>query len=422
MLQIKYKKCRLRPGAVPIRNFHSINNLLTDKDSLSQQEIDIKNLTPRKEVSEENEIFLIPRRKKSDNEDAENENTNVHYHTYSKSQDYNSEENDDLYVQLSRDMNKEDISTSIHDSKLKKLKSEIKESVKTLKCDNNYSPDFIEVMTESMNEDKRKTQISSKVIRAKKFNKAIECSIKRYDSSSEDETSKTLQDNIDSIRSYSKKKSMKNKLRICNDLCINNRELVTLNYSCLDMQNKIFDAVSENEILFEDFLEVCTEVSIPHGWSCLVTSKGHGTTVVYLYMGITKDGLPFVEKQGFIRSDMVLHCAVANREIDPLMHNLVKERKMRNLLDIEIFIDEFDQRVICQGKISNVFFLLLILNNFFFPQIGIHDRKNFEDFDITKVAYEDGIRWRHVSCSLIINNNSSRCTKCAKLSYILNKS
>ncbi|XP_011258398.1 uncharacterized protein LOC105252625 isoform X2 [Camponotus floridanus] len=398
VIKIKYKKCRLRPGAVPIRNFHLVNNLSTNKDSLSQHEIDIRNLTPREETSEESEIFLIPRRKKSlsDNEDAENENTNVHYHTYSKSQDYNSEENDDLYIQLSREMDKEDIDISINDSKLKKLKSEIKESVKTLKCDNNYNPDFIEIMT---NEDKKKTQISSKLIRAKKFNKATECSIERYDSSEDETSMKTLQHNVDSVRSYSKKKPMKKLIR--NDLYINNKELATLNYNCLDMQNKVFDAVSENEILFEDFLEVCTEVSIPHGWSCLVTSKGHGTTVVYLYMGITKDGLPFVEKQGFIRSDMVLHCAVANREIDPLMHNLVKERKMRNLLDIEIFIDEFDQRVICQG---------------------IHDRKNFQDFDMTKVAYEDGIRWRHVSCSLIVNNNSSRCTKCAKLSHILNKS
>lgn len=373
MLQIKYKKCRLRPGAVPIRNFHSVNNSSIDNDSINQHEINIKNLTPKKEASEESEIFLIPRRKESfsdnedaenknslsDNEDAENENTDVDYHTYSISQDYNSEENDDFYIQLSTDMDNDDINISMHDSKLKKLKSEMKESIKRFKYDNNCSPDFIEVKTESMNEDKKNTQIPSKLIHTKKFNKVTECSIERYDSS-EDETSvKTLQYHVDSMRSYSKKKSM-NKLRIHNDLYINNREFVTLNYNCLDTQSKMFDTVSENEILFEDFLEVCTEVSIPHGWSCLVTSKGHGTTVVYLYMGITKDGLPFVEKQGFIRSDMVLHCTVINREIDPLMYNLVKERKMRNLLDIEIFIDEFDQRVICQGKITNVFFFLLL--------------------------------------------------------------
>lgn len=121
------------------------------------------------------------------------------------------------------------------------------------------------------------------------------------------------------------------------------------------MQNKA--AYNEiNELLFEDFLEMCTEVSIPRGWSCLVTSKGHDTTVVYLCMDITKNGLPFVEKQIFIRSDMMLHYVVANREIDPLMHNLIKDKKhskLKNLLDIEIFIDEFDQRIICQGKIIN---------------------------------------------------------------------
>lgn len=361
----------MRPGAVPSRNFHSVSNLQsTDKDSLNQHEVDIKNLTSRKEqASEESETFLIPRRKKSlsDNEDAENENTNVHYHTYSKSQDYmyNSEENDDLYIQLSKNMDKED-DVSMYDPKLKKLKSDIKESVKTLRRDNSLNPDFVEVVTESMNADKKRNQISNKSTRAKRFNQTTECSIERYDSSEEDGISvETSEYDIeyDTAHSFSKEKPIEDNLRMPNDLYIDNRELITLDYDCLDMQDKeAFDEVNENEILFEDFLEVCTEVSIPRGWSCLVTSKGHGTTVVYLCMGITKDGLPFVEKQVFIRSDMVLHCAAANREIDPLMHNLVKERKhskVKNLLDIEIFIDEFDQRVICQGKITMPFFFSL---------------------------------------------------------------
>lgn len=129
------------------------------------------------------------------------------------------------------------------------------------------------------------------------------------------------------------------------------------------MRNKEpYDKINENELLFEDFLEMCTEISIPRGWFCLVTSKGHDTTVVYLCMSITKDGLPFVEKQIFIRSDMMLHYVAANREIDPLMYNLVKDKKhskLKNLLDLEIFIDQFDQRVICQGKIANYLFLIL---------------------------------------------------------------
>lgn len=402
VIKIKYKKCRLRPGAVPSRNFHSASNLqLTDKDSLNRHKVDVKNLTSRKkQVLEENEVFLIPRIEKnlSDNEDAENKNTNVRYHTYSKSQEftYNSEENDDLYIQLSKGIDKEDRDVSKHNSKLKN--SEVKESeeVETLRRDNSSSPDFIE-KTESMNADKN-NQISNKLTPAKMFNKTIECSIKRYDSSEEDGTSVgTSEYDVDSAHSYSKEKP--------NDLYINNSELVTLNYDCLDMQDKeAFDEVGENEMLFEDFLEVYTEVSIPRGWSSLVTSKGHATTVVYLCMGITNDGLPFVEKQVFIRSDMVLRCAAANKEMDPLMHNLVKERKyskVRSLLDIEIFIDEFDQRVICQG---------------------ICDPKAYENVGIIKVAYKDGIRWRDVSCPLIVNNNSSRCTKCTTLSHILHKS
>ncbi|XP_070166302.1 uncharacterized protein [Polyergus mexicanus] len=413
VIKIKYKKCRLRPGAVPSRNFHSVSNMQsTDKDSLNQQEVDIKNLISRKEqASEESETFLIPRRKKSlsDNEDTENENTDVHYHTYSKSQDYvyNSKENDNLYIQLSKNMDKED-DVSMQDSKLKKLKPDIKESVKTLRHDNSLNPDFVEVTTESMNADKKRNQISNKLTRAKTFNKTMECNIERYESSEEDGISlETSEYDIeyDTANSFPKEKPVEDNLRMPNDLYIDNRELATLDYDCLDMQDKeAFDEVSENEILFEDFLEVYTEVSIPRGWSCLVTSKGHGTTVVYLCMGITNDGLPFVEKQVFIRSDMVLHCAAANREIDPLMHNLVKERKhskVKNLLDIEIFIDEFDQRVICQG---------------------LNDPEDFENVDIIEIAYKDGIRWRHISCPLIVNNNSSRCTKCTMLLHLLNKS
>ncbi|XP_029172167.1 LOW QUALITY PROTEIN: uncharacterized protein LOC114941353 [Nylanderia fulva] len=408
VIKIKYKKCRLRPGAVPSKNFHSVSNLqLKDKDSLNRHKVGIKNLTSRKQVSEEKEIFLIPRIEKnlSDNEDAENKNTNVHYHTCSKSQDYiyNSEENDDLYTQLSKDMDKEDGDVSMHNSKFIK-KSEIKEleKVETLRRDNSSSPDFIE-KTESMNVDKKNNSISNKLTSIKTFNKVRKCSIKKYNlkknsySSEEDRTSVgTSEYDVDSAHSSKEKP---------NDLYINNSELVTLNYDCLDIQDKeAFDEVDENELLFEDFLEVYTEVSIPRGWSSLVTSKGHAITVVYLCMGITIDGLPFVEKQVFIRSDMMLRCAAANKEIDPFIHNLVRERKhskVRRLWDIEIFIDEFDQRDICQG---------------------ICDPKAYEHFDTIKVAYKDGIRWRDVSCPLIVNNDSSRCTKCAILSHMLHKS
>ncbi|XP_072744396.1 uncharacterized protein [Anoplolepis gracilipes] len=405
---IKYKKCRLRPGAVPSRNLNSVNNLTEsmDKNNLNRHKENIKSSTFGKEQeAEESETFLIPRIKKnlSDNEDAENENTNMHYCTYSKSQNYvyNPEENE-LYIQLSEDMDKEDIDDSTHDSKLKKFKSEIEKSVKTRRNDNSFSSDF--VMTESVNADRKKNRISNKLTRAKRFSETTECSIERYGSSEEDGISVEASEyDVGSAHSYSKEKSVENNLRMPDNLYVDNQELAILNYDCLNIQDKeMFNKISENEILFEDFLEVCTEISIPRGWSCLVTSKGYGTTVVYLCMGITKDGLPFVEKQVFVRSDMILHCSAANREIDPLVHNLVKEKKdskVKNLLDIEIFIDEFDQRIICQG---------------------IHEPRDFENVDIIKVAYTDGIRWRHASCPLIVNNNS-RCTKCTTLSHILHK-
>lgn len=59
-----------------------------------------------------------------------------------------------------------------------------------------------------------------------------------------------------------------------------------------------------------------------------------------------------------------------------------------------------------------------ILNNFS-SQLGIYNMGNYEKIDITpKDAYMDGIKWRHISCPLIINNDSTRCTKCVTLSHM----
>lgn len=173
---------------------------------------------------------------------------------------------------------------------------------------------------------------------------------------------------VTSTDSYLKVDSI-NSLKTIDDWYIDNSVLTTLNNDDPDAESKpAYADVNKNEILFEDFLEVCTEISVPRGWSCLVTSKGYGTTVVYLYMSITTDGLPFVEKQVFLRRDMMLHCVVINREIDSLMHNLVTEDKhikVRRLLDMEKLIDEFDRRVVCQGKIIINIKIVLFNNSIF---------------------------------------------------------
>ncbi|XP_017892177.2 uncharacterized protein LOC108632252 [Ceratina calcarata] len=159
-----------------------------------------------------------------------------------------------------------------------------------------------------------------------------------------------------------------------------------------------------NEMLFEDLLEVCAEISLPRGWSCLIASKGLSTTIVYLYMGLTTIGTPFTEKQVFIKRDMILHCTAVNREINPVIHNLIKQGKhlkVQNLTDIEELISEFHQRVICSG-VSNI--------------------EGTRDINRIKIAYKDGIKWRHVLCPLILNNDSTRCTKCICLSRKLIRS
>lgn len=118
----------------------------------------------------------------------------------------------------------------------------------------------------------------------------------------------------------------------------------------IKLENQYED--SENAMLFEDLLDIYTEVQLPTGWSSMVTSKGHGTTVVYAHMGMTKTGMPYMEKQVFLKSDMKLRCGAANKELNPQIHNLIREGRNRmvfTLSDVEEFVEEFDQRIVCEG-------------------------------------------------------------------------
>ncbi|XP_026826594.1 uncharacterized protein LOC105284593 isoform X1 [Ooceraea biroi] len=371
VVKVKYKKCRLRPGAVPGRNSYSVSN----SRSTDQHEININDFSifKKEQTLEKNKTLLIKRSKRktlNDDKYVVNRNTNTYYQTYSKLQSYayngEGEESCDFNnVELTntKGTNKRDADATCN-LKFEDSESEKKKLDKILECDN--SPNFDVLMTESVDsvdtdkEKKENVQISNE-----------SCSnVPRYASYASSENNETL--------------------------------VKTCKHDVSNMQDtSVYDKGCETNMLFEDFLEVCTELSIPHGWSCLITSKGHDTTVVYLYMNITKNGLPFVEKQIFIRSDMVLHYSVANTEIDPLVHNLIKERKhnkIRSLLDVEILIAEFDQRAVCQG---------------------ICDSRDYKSVDAIKVLYMDGVKWRHISCPLILNNDNSRCTRCATLSRFL---
>lgn len=290
-MQIKYKKCRLRPGAVPGRNLYIASDLqsVDKKDALDRCKVIAKNLSisKKKQTLKENKTILSSRERKNnlnDNEDTCNEVTNIYYYIkQSKPQDCE-ENNESKNIRILEDIK--------HSSQLKKSRSMRKEPAEIPEYNNNPA------------------------------NETVECNIRKSNSS----------------KKYSAQFGPKNK-------DINNT-------------SKTVNKINQNKILFEDFLEVYTEVTIPRGWSGLVTSKGHGTTVVYLCMNVTTNGLPFVEKQVFIKSDMILRYAVANREIDPLMYNLVTERKftkVKNLIDIEMLIDEFNQRVVCQGNSINIY-------------------------------------------------------------------
>lgn len=362
LLQIRYKKCRLRPGAVPGKHFYSDNSSQSiDKDTLNKNEVDMNDILVfrRKEgidLLKEEKTFVTSKRKKNlnDNEHMKNRNINVCHQIYSKLQDctYNIDQNLECSnTHLSEDMSKVDINVSAQNLEPKELRPKRNESNKMLDYSDICSfKIFADSNAESVDINKEKTQILDKQSPTDILNKAGE-NIKKCNFSKEDEMSLEIKKH--SITFTDSEKSVNGDLKEA-DFYTKDQDSLALNDDDLNTQSQAVYNINSNDILFEDFLEVYTEVSVPRGWSCLVTSKGHNTTVVYLCMRITKDGFPFMEKQVFIRSDMVLHCAVANKEIDPFVHNLVKKNKhikIRSLLDIEELVDEFDQRVVCQGKI-----------------------------------------------------------------------
>lgn len=122
-----------------------------------------------------------------------------------------------------------------------------------------------------------------------------------------------------------------------------------------DMPIESLDPPDENEdsMLFEDFLEAYTEVKLPCGWSSMVISGGKATTVIYACMNVSQNDVPYVQKQVYLKNDMTLHCSATGTIIDPKLHSLLRDgRQLRvnSLTDVEEFIEEFHQRVICDGN------------------------------------------------------------------------
>ncbi|XP_043251161.1 uncharacterized protein LOC122396642 [Colletes gigas] len=411
VITIKYKKCRLRPGAVPSKyNAEDETTKLESCDS----DLNIKYYSSCKvrktSTSEEKKRdFLIPRTDEKLQINC-NENckiTSLHRESSHKFDDYDCSLNRNSLTKKELSENGSNTSKIHEESKVKECLEKNLKHMKRIKTvyqkedsitsDTNSTKD-----TNSENRREVQTQTCKEDNYLSMSKNITEPSSILFNVSEGDDTPVQLwgEEKTKENTCYNEE-PMGGSFKKTEDLYAENQIENNLNYDQLNTCYSMYNDIEDSEMLFEDLLEVCTELLLPPGWSCLVTSKGHSTTIVYLYMAMTKNGMPFAEKQVFIKSDMILHCAAVNREINPLIHNLIREGKhlkVQNLLDVEELIDEFDQRTICQG---------------------IYNTEGFQKVSDIKVAYKDGIKWRHISCPLIVNNDSLRCTRCITLAHKL---
>lgn len=406
VITIKYKKCRLRPGAVPGRNYHLEESAQAQENS-GESDNNIGKFNKVSTVEKKETDFLIPRteEKLQISNNGNHKITSLHYQFSRDINDciHNSKQNFLNKMELSENISNVN-NTSYNGSTIKESPKQSLNQVKQSKSTNFMESSIISdtnLMKDINSEDRREkqNQVSKEDSYSNVTKRVSESPFKNY-ISEEHETMiwkhKAVKKDIASME-----KLIDNNFETTEDVYIENQIMYNLNYNQLNKYYPMSNEIDESQMLFEDLLEICTEVLLPRGWSCLVTSKGLTTTIVYLYMGMTEGGMPFTEKQVFIKSDMMLHCAVVNKEINPLIHNLIREGKhlqVQSLLDIEELIDEFNQRTVCQG---------------------IYNTERFQNMHRIIVAYKDGIKWRHVLCPLIVNNDSSRCTRCISLSHTL---
>lgn len=359
VVTVKYKKCRLKPGAVPGRKYNFEENVQAGYTDFAPK-------YDTRKARESKTDFLIPRKEENLENDGPLFAHDSNVHSYQKKNSSN-----ETKFENGRSLN-----------------NGSEESLKTIQL---KQEDINFVKVEEQNETTNKNLYSGTV---------SECSSKDYS------------DNEDMVRDHASMKMESIPTKETSTECsFESTEITRTEDQIEDNYNRsneehdsTYNEDDANEMLFEDLLEVCTEISLPRGWSCLIASEGLSTTIVYLYMGLTTIGTPYMEKQVFIKGDMILHCTAVNREINPVIHNLIKQGKhlkVQSLVDIEELISEFDQRVICSG-INNV--------------------EGSRDINRIKIAYKDGIKWRHVLCPLILNNDSTRCTKCISLSRKLIRS
>ena len=358
--QIKYKKCRLRPGAVPSTTCESMNNVLNNQED-EEEEFEVNRgsgqVIVRKPFIASNaakEIFLIPREDKETDQteliiqDTRDTNPNVDAVVCKEEQIY--ADNNIPDVESFEDTNNSALLDQPDEDQAELQVVNITEDGKFTYAENDDDAEllFVEAINcESI--DCKEEEIVTPP--AKKFCGDVEFRPLKSSANSGDETSTDLWDSMENDEISETK----------HNVYRNYTKQTTIYYNDdnrggtpdpLDTKSERDCDSTGPELLFEDLLDVYTEVQLPSGWTSMVTSKGHGTTVVYTYMSMMKNGMPYVEKQVFLKSDMKLRCGAANKEIHPRLHNLVREgrhRTVHTLLDVEDFVEEFDQRIICEG-------------------------------------------------------------------------
>ncbi|XP_063993459.1 uncharacterized protein LOC135171079 [Diachasmimorpha longicaudata] len=388
VVTIKYKKCRLRPGAIPTTSCEAMNNMQTNQeDDMEDFEVNKTGVTSDKRpatfADEKEEFFLIPR------------DDNIITYTCDDNQGFLKSNIREEHQEI-EDYSSTDVGESLQDE------------VVDMMMDSGQQNQVLEIIHEDLAENTNtiylKASDDSQIIYIEDLNCRTDCieeeieettakermeefSLAKLDGSGDEgEGSVDIWECVDGDKELSQEVD-ENNLGDVDDVPMEMDDP-------LDTSQRTEEL--EDGMLFEDLLDVYTEVPLPRGWSSVVISKGRGTTVIYAFTTMMKSGLPYTEKQIFLMSDMIVRCSAAGREINPRLHNLLREGKqvkIQSLMDVEDIIDEFHQRTVCEGSSEKI---------------------NAEDIDST-LAFRDGFKWRHISCPILINNGTSRCSKCSTL-------
>ncbi|KAG8041684.1 hypothetical protein G9C98_000682 [Cotesia typhae] len=282
VVTIKYKKCRLRPGAVPSVNC-DIDNMQLETDD--DYEVFQVNRTWGNDervtfMDGKDQVFLIPQ---------------ADLITYSNSEIQNNssektKEDDNELVYITQTIDEANSTLEEHGDMIVVADDQMQD-LRTLEVDESYT------VRDSDNTIYLKANDNSQIVYIEevnypeengeknekdKTNESASNEVKDYESQDEE----SLKESVDWNSIDTEKGS--------NDA---SEERTHRNYD--DMAMDVLDPLDEEPMLFEDLLDVYNEVRLPRGWSTMVISAGRATTVIYARMNMTQTGVPYVQKQVF---------------------------------------------------------------------------------------------------------------------------